>query len=320
VEKVLDSTGFAKVDQFFKEVYAQGALDKARNTSKDKFVAEHKAEYGEEEANKVWEDIQKGDVKSDSVLTYIFSEISEMQPISLSEMSKGYLESGNLRILYTLKSYSMKLLSTMRKDMLEEAAKGNYKEATANFMKMIPMLVIANASIDELKDWMQGKEEPFSDNVINNMLKLFMVNRYSLDKVADRGIGDILTEQVTPPILRPINDLTKDIFNLFPGGDKPTYKSLANIPSLPIGGLIGSPLRVGGRLAYKWTPEGRERTKNSVKRSIRDDIRKGKSTNSIRKRIYLYNKNLPKGMDRLPYSVISDVRKKMIKDRNKNRR
>ena len=311
VESVLKVTGFAKVDQFFKEVYSQAAVDTARKMPKEEFLKKHSKEYGEKEASKVWEDIQKGDVKTDEVLTYVFSEISEMQPISLSEMPKGYLEAGNLRILYTLKSYSMKLLSSMRREMLDEAVKGNYGKATKNFMKMVPMLVLANAGIDEMKDWLQGKEEPFSDNVMNNLLKLFMTNRYDMGKIADKGIGEILTGQVEPPILRPVNDLIKDTFNMFPGGDEATYASVANIPLV-------------GRLGYKWSPEGRTKTKRNTKLSIREDIKEaiegGDSLNSVRKRIAIYNRDLPKGTKRMPYSVISDIRKQLRKDEVEKRR
>lgn len=56
---------------------------------------------------------------------YLFNELAEIQPITLSEMPERYLKHPNGRIMYALKSFTLKQIDVLRKNIVQEWNKGN---------------------------------------------------------------------------------------------------------------------------------------------------------------------------------------------------
>ncbi len=281
VDKTLKWTGFSFMDQFGKNVNMQAAINKARDTPKAEFVKKWSDSLTPETADKVWEDIKKGETTED-VKHFVFSSVSKFQPVSLSEMPQKYLESGNGRIFYTLKSYGIKALSNLRREVIGEFKKGNTKQASKNLMTLLPLLVLANASVDELKDWILGRDDAFSDQVWDNLLKLGFASRYTVDKGLRQGkmVSTFFKDVLTPPGIGVADPFLGDLYNLIADDKEVTYKSLNSVPFI-------------GKLAYSKTPEGiskqSDRKRTQLYSDIRDSVSSG-NFNDVRKRITKYNK------------------------------
>ena len=65
------------------------------------------------DASKAISDLRSG-IKSDQVLQALFNRLSDVAPISLIEMPQAYAENPNTRILYSLKSYTIKQFDFLR--------------------------------------------------------------------------------------------------------------------------------------------------------------------------------------------------------------
>jgi hypothetical protein len=50
---------------------------------------------------------------TDDVKMYLFMKLSQVQPLTQSEMPVGYLKNPNLRIFYMLKTFSIRQVSYM---------------------------------------------------------------------------------------------------------------------------------------------------------------------------------------------------------------
>jgi GNAT superfamily N-acetyltransferase len=183
---------------------------------------------------------------SDNVKMLLYSRLLDFQPVALSEMPEYYLKGGNWRILYMLKTYTIKQLDVFRNEVYREFKNGDINQkigAMKNMVQLMGVLVLANAGADELKDFLLGKETKLEDNVIENLLTIGGANRYVRMQAQREGIGTAVTQLVLPPF-KFINSLGKDVSkgNLF---DLEESKTLESIPLI-------------GKLAYWHVGRGSE--------------------------------------------------------------
>ena len=310
VDKTLTYTGFKGLDQFAKEVSMQASLNKGRSMSSKEFVEKYsKLLGGDTNAMTTHTDLMGGEI-TDNVRFFVFSDISQFQPISLSQMPAKYLTAGNGRIFYSLKSYSIKALSNIRRESFDKMmVPGTRAEGARNLVMLGSLLVFANAGIDELKDWLLGKDEAFSDNVYDNFLKLGFMSRYTVDTGLREGFAKSwLTSLLTPPGISVADPLLQDTMSWLDFDKDNTFKSLQGVPLI-------------GKLAYSRTKGGKERTltanKKGIYKRIREDVRGGGGDfNKIRKDINKYNRTArSQGLDLITNKQIRRVksaeRKKM---------
>ena len=87
-----------------------------------------------------------------------------------------------------LKTFALKQLDVLRtrKDIISGKQKGNKKEkavAATELLYLMGLMVMAGATGDEIKNWIQNKDESLSERVLDNILKLFLTSKYDLDKI-----------------------------------------------------------------------------------------------------------------------------------------
>lgn len=138
-------------------------------------------------------DLQKGRV-SDNVRLLLWNELSDVQPISLSEMPLKYLNASGGRLLYALKTFTIKQLDLMRRTAFSKIKRGVLKgdaklatEGAYNLTRFTMLFTSANMTADGIKNWIFGRDEDISDMVVDNMWKNFGVSQFLVDKVADEG-------------------------------------------------------------------------------------------------------------------------------------
>jgi len=152
---------------------------------------------------------------SANIKMLLYSRLLDFQPVSLSEMTEYYLNGGNLRVLYMLKTYTIKQFDVFRNEVWREFKEGDAHqklEAMRNLIVIGSALALANAGADEIKDWMSGKETKFSDNVIENLWTMGGANRYVRMQARREGAGTAALQMVLPPY-KFINSFGKDITN-----------------------------------------------------------------------------------------------------------
>lgn len=285
VDTVLTWSGFKHLDGFLKATSMEAAIRYARNMSREEFFGKYEKIFADKTADMYKAThAPKLDKENRDLRFFAFYELSNLQPISMSEMPMGYNTAGNGRILYTLKSYNLKIANRLYDKLKgvwdKDSSKEERTKALTQFAIYMALLTLSGASVDELKDWMTGKEKPFGDNVNNNMLKLFFMSRYTLDKGFRDGFASTILRDVLAPPVGWIDTPVADITNWVQG--ESSYKSLKLIP-------------IGGKIIYEWTPEGKAnelaQRRKFINELIRGTVTGEESWSTIRKQIVEFNRD-----------------------------
>jgi hypothetical protein len=174
--------------------------------------------FGRERAGDMVKQLQQSNPASKNlpkaVEELIWYKFLDLSPATLGEMPLYYNTSGNMRIAYMLKSFTLKQFDVFReagsRDI--EKAKLLYKEgktreavtsATKGMNKVLGLAVVfaaANASTDVIKDLMYGRPIKKDELLADNILKLAGINRYLSFKAKREGIGKAILETMLPPM------------------------------------------------------------------------------------------------------------------------
>jgi hypothetical protein len=284
------------MDNIGKEALINGALARYRNQARKgntEFLAMLKKIFGDSA------DLVRGDLiqgrETENVKYLLFNRLLDFQPLTLSEMPKQYLNSPNGRILYMLKTFTIKQLDSFKNEsisIINEGIKnrdGNtIFKGMRNLVYLTALFVMANAGADQLKDWLFGRKPTFNDKVWDNILRLFGLSRYITWEVRKSGPVMAFWKLISPPmdiIEAPLKDLqtiekNKEDFAV----------NIRNAETWKIIPFIG-------KHYYWWFGGGREKEENkqdvsSVHKQtlIYDMIEKWKEKNMPKSRDVNYNK------------------------------
>jgi hypothetical protein len=211
VDKLFKYTGLKAIDRLGKETLANSSLRQYQQMAKNDSFTQDKQDkldslFGAEQ-DRVIEDLKNGERTKDVDLL-IFSTLLDWHPTTLSNMPQAYLEHPNGRVLYTLKTFTVKQLDNFRRiavdDMIEGVATKDVALASRGFgklMKLAGIMLASNVPIDLLKDWLTGKDIEFSDTVLDNLFKLFGFSRYNAWRATRRGqkVSESLLREFLPP-------------------------------------------------------------------------------------------------------------------------
>lgn len=228
LNKLFRRSGFAKLDQLAKETTINAALNKytkgLQNSNakvKQKMLNELREKYGKaygDEFDSLVDDLTNG-VKSDNVKLLAFHELSDFQPISLSEMPQGYLEARNGRLLYMLKSFMLKQYDIVRRNIVQEYAKGNKVNAVRNASVLAGYLMATNTGVQAVRDMFYGREvrpEDIPSKAMWSLLGVYGLNKYTTDRYLKGGTPTEFAVQTLRPATPIIDDafkLTRDIID-----------------------------------------------------------------------------------------------------------
>jgi len=237
VSTVFKLVGLEKMDSIGKESLLNTALDKYQkqaNKNPEKLKTDIKNIF-EDETDSVIQDL-KDDKITDNVKLLVYNRLLDFQPVALSEMPQKYLDAGNGRIFYMLKSFTLKQFDVFRNEVYKDLKSKDPKvkiEGMKKFVKLASFFVLANAGADELKDLVLGRKTDLDDRIVDNMLRLGGISKFVTWKARTEGIGSAAIRQILPPF-KFIDAATKDIVK---AGDDKGLETLASIP-------------VVGKLAY----------------------------------------------------------------------
>jgi len=254
VNNLFKYTGLKKIDRLGKEALINATLNQYESQAKDGKFTKDKQErldvlFGDNQ-NAVISDLKSGEM-TDDVKYLLFSTLLDWQPISLSNMPIQYLKNPNGRVLYTLKTFTIKQLDNFRTravdNIVEGIETGDAKLAMngiGNLMRLSALFFMANLPIDLIKDWMTGKDIEFTDTMVDNLYKLIGLSRYSVE-YATRG-GRQPSKVIPDVIMPPTNFIdypAEDIQTIKKRYDEGEDLDLMNLESWRMLPFAGSAIR-----------------------------------------------------------------------------
>jgi len=223
VNNVFKWTGLTAMDRLAKntninathKVLTKGAKAGQNTNSYKKTLARLKRVQGND-AYKTIADLKNG-VKSEYVIEAIYNNLADVAPISLTEMPEAYAGNPNLRIMYSLKSYTIKQFNFVRErvwtKLMQGIANKNPKmigEASTDMMKILAFSTLANGSSDVLKSIIFNREIDEEDFMWNTLLRIFGVTKYTTVQVRKEGLGTAALKTIAPPQFGMMSDVFKD--------------------------------------------------------------------------------------------------------------
>lgn len=224
VRTVFKWTGLTAMDRLAKNtninaahgVLTKGAKANPNSKTYKKTLARLKRTQGDD-AYKTIADLQNG-VRSDYVIEALYNELADVAPISLLEMPESYSANPNLRILYSLKSYTIKQFNFVRErvwvNLMQGIATKNPKmigEASTDMMKILAFSTLANGSADVLKAIVFNREIDEKDFYWNTLLRIFGITKYTTVQIRKEGLDTAILKTIAPPQLGVAASAFKDV-------------------------------------------------------------------------------------------------------------
>ena len=230
--------GFQAIDRLGKNTILNATYNRLRkevlnpkksDAEKFKFFKDRYGErLGDDEVFQIMEGIKSGDPTNPHARLALYSDLTRVQPISMSEMPVGYMNHPDGRVAYMLKTFTMKQIDLMRQESLRimrQGAKNKDAKMIAQgamaMGKIIGTIGLGNAGVDVTRQFIAGDDDfVLTDSMISSVLRNYGLSQYTFDAVrrgdVAKGIGGI----VAPPI----NVVTKPVASVFgvDNGARPT--------------------------------------------------------------------------------------------------
>lgn len=234
VSRVFKLTLLDRMDAFGKNTLINATFNKFQEMAKNNEaeLKEYLEPILEQETAQTIQDIKNGKV-SENVKLLMFNELADVQPISLSEMPEWYLTSGNGRVFYMLKTFMIKRLDIFRNECFDKIRNGEVKTGMQNLFRLAIYMTMTGIAKDELINLLFGRAFDLTEAMVNNILGLAGISKYSLYKARDEGFSGFASSFLIPPLLAPEFDLLSDIYkSLFSkkGKDIGDYEIWKGVP------------------------------------------------------------------------------------------
>lgn len=213
-EFMFKTSGFAKLDRFGKRVHMNGSLNKLRKMDAQKMIDTYGSGYADI-IPKAQADLAAGNTKSPEVISLVWHDLLDMQPITLSELPEVYLKHPSSRMIYTLKSFGLKQMDIMRRDALQEMAAGRVGNGVKNLMTLTAATTVGVGSYRAAKDMILAKDDVSTgDRVLDSMLGMVMLSKYTADQVGKGDLKGAIASQIIPPAVSLYGDAIKDVISI----------------------------------------------------------------------------------------------------------
>ena len=242
LDRVMSITGMRAMDSKAKATFLTAQMNRwqriltGKDTStKTKLIQEFQERLGVEQAGKVIEDV-KARRHSDNVAEALLYELTQIAPIAQSDMPYYYNKYPNVRILYTLKSYTLKQFNFARNQALSKIMSGDreqVKEGFRNLLSLSAALGLANIPADILQAFITGKdlEMGLDDLTIDNLWRLLGLNSYTQTIIERDGIGSAVENlTIGLPMVKIVDDVWHDITHFAPPMLSTRSKSTNYVP------------------------------------------------------------------------------------------
>jgi hypothetical protein len=236
-DTLLTVTRFKSLDAKMKNTFLTATAKRWRsilngkNTStKSKLIQDFQAKHGFHGAKRLIEDVRQG-IKSDLMAEALFGEITQIAPLTQSDMPYYYNKHPTARVLYGLKSYTLKQLQYARRNIANEILSGDkarVNNGIRNIVTISAALAVANFPATVIEAWLKGDDlnaEFFTDELTENLWRLMGMNSYAGAQMKRDGAGSALYNMTFKlPMVSVIDDVGRDILQFSPLMDTEEYK------------------------------------------------------------------------------------------------
>ncbi len=157
------------------------------------------------------DDLQNGRV-TDNTEFAAFTEITDSQPVTLSEMPQAYLDNPNGKIAYALKTYSIKQADLFRRDAIGQIIEGRknlksgdkvlgkeqIKRGARNMAMLAAAYTAGGAGADVVKDLISGRDIDPEEYLWTAAFRLGLLNRFDLYNLRRNGLGSMIRDKIAP--------------------------------------------------------------------------------------------------------------------------
>jgi len=248
---VLSATGMRRMDAKAKSTFLTATYNRWKKTlngrdskAKSELIQKIQRSQGISQASDTIRTIKDGK-KGDGVAEMLFYELSEIAPLTQSDMPEYYSKYPNGRLFYALKSYTLKQFNYARNQSLSKITSGDpaqVKEGFRNLLSLSASLALANIPADILKDFLLGDEFRLGvdDLMIDNLWRLLGLNSYTNVILKREGLGSVLENlTLSVPLVSVADSVWYDVTN-------------ANIPFVSEKSKTTQHIPVIGKIWSKW--------------------------------------------------------------------
>lgn len=231
--KVLDDlfkfTKLKQLDLFAKNAYMNAAWRKYHNMANQKGGSQKLADelrpYFGERTNTIVQKVRQNAPKNEKppaeVTELVYHKLLDVSPASATEVPLAYMANPNFRIMYMLKTFTIKQFDAMRTAGLTDMKAGAklYLEGRkdgdsskqdqgarlamkglSNVVKVGSIFAAANATTDMIKDTIYGRPIKRDETFENNLWRLLGLSRYTYYTARREGIGSAAIDLIAPPV------------------------------------------------------------------------------------------------------------------------
>jgi hypothetical protein len=192
VDKGLKLTGFKRMDQFIKETtlttnynrYRRAAMKPKSSGAYKKLLAEidfRMPSYKE----KIIYDLRNNTPNSPEVRLFLFTKLSETQPISELELPLSVKKNPDMRTVYLMKTFIVKQVNFIFQrygSVFAPGSKATVAEkikAGQEFLLLLMFFQLVGVPIDALKDLLAGRDMYKNDYFFNSLFRIAGVSKYN---------------------------------------------------------------------------------------------------------------------------------------------
>ena len=197
----LKATGFSAVDIFGKTALLNATFSQLRKAAQSapntkayqRLVNEYEAALGNEFGDFV-NALKIGNKSDDNVMAAVFGRLLDQHPAAMDEMPLGYIKHPNARVMYMLKSFTIKQIDLLRKRTLDQIAdgiismeKGSTKagkrmvaDGVRDMVKYSLFFGGSVMGINGIKDFILGREVSIADRGVDYFAQLVGLQRYHI--------------------------------------------------------------------------------------------------------------------------------------------
>lgn len=207
LDRTLGMSGFKAADRLGKEsiinagFVRDGKILRAGGKAAQDFRAQWKDFYGDDYQGLV-QDLQEGLV-TDRTKLHAWNTLSGVQPVSPSSASLANLNNPDMRIAYALKSFGLKQLDLVRREIVHEYRRGHKTKAAMNAGRFVATVTTMGTSVELARDLVMGREvkpEDIPDEFAETLLKTAFASKYTLNKITEGSLTEVLAGVVMPPL------------------------------------------------------------------------------------------------------------------------
>ena len=246
VDLTLTATGFRRMDQLLKETNLTANYKNfrrvarmAKNSSRYKKMRSELEFMVGEDADLAMQLFKDGKHSHQLVREILVRRLLETQPLNRFEMPLAVSAHPNARMLYVMKSFVVKQVSTIFRRYVStildsNSSKREKARALGDLAKLFMAFALVGFPTDFLKDLLAGRDVYAGDYLTNSTMRVFGFSRYNLYELRKEGAGTVLKNYFFPVGLDQTFTIGDEIGKVI-AGDEITDTKL--VPYLPFSDL-----------------------------------------------------------------------------------